>query len=49
MSDIDNSKAFYGLTMKSKLRFEEERVAKIREREKRKRKEKLYSYNSISH
>lgn len=49
MSGIDDLKALYGLPMKSKLKFEEEQIAKLRENEKRKRKEKLYSYHSKSH
>lgn len=49
MSDIDNSKEFYGLVKKSKLNAEEERIAddmlaRIRERQRRDRKEQLYSY-----
>lgn len=44
MSDNEDLKAFYGLPMKTKLKSEEERIAKLRENEKRKRKEKLHSY-----
>ena len=45
MNDINDLRAFYDLPVK--LRFEEERVAKIRERERRERKEKLYSYEGV--
>ncbi len=51
MSNVDDSKGFYGLTMQPKLKSEEKQIAKIRENEneKRKRKEKLYSYCPESH
>ena len=46
MSNINDSKAYYGLVMKPNPSTEEEQLAKMREVQRRERKVKLYSYPS---